>query len=249
MFNLMVVPDYLPDQFSLWYLLNTYLQKSYQKNISLVMPGSFKEVAEIQSKEPVSMIYINPFSADLYVRQQGYLPLVRPKNKFDEVMIVCSEDAPWQVIEDLKGEIRLALSHNEDANFVGLRLLEPAGLSKNELKIEYKDNFPTVASALVRNKADVGVIQVDVFNHFSPLTQQQLRTLVTSRMSNELSHVWLLHPDYAAEAEAIRNAIMDMATHPEIQDIYNGLGIPEGFELLDEEDLEFMIDVVDTLRE
>jgi len=87
MLSLMVVPDYLPDQFSTWYLLNNYLQKKSDQNISLLMPPSFDEVKAQQDKEKVSMLFVNPFAAGSYVREQGYLPLVKPKNKPDEIVI------------------------------------------------------------------------------------------------------------------------------------------------------------------
>ena len=48
MFKMMVVPDYMPDQFSAWYMLNTHLQKNLGLNIGLVMPESFAEVAQLQ---------------------------------------------------------------------------------------------------------------------------------------------------------------------------------------------------------
>ena len=48
MFKMMVVPDYMPDQFSAWYLLNTHLQKTADIHIGLVMPESFAEVAQLQ---------------------------------------------------------------------------------------------------------------------------------------------------------------------------------------------------------
>lgn len=247
MLNLMVVPDYLPDQFSTWYLLNNYLQKSCNQNIPLLMPESFQEVADIQAKEPVGMLYVNPFDAGQYVREQGYLPVVRPKNKFNEVVIVCADKAPLKAVEDLQGDVRLVLSHNQDANFIGMRLLEPAGLSEQQWKTEYKDNFLMVTSALIRDQADIGVIQADVFASFNALTQKQLRVLLKSKI-NELSHVWLIHPSLADQIDAIRAPLVDMINHDEVKTILNDLGLPEGFEALDDETMEFMIDVVDTLR-
>ena len=51
MFKMMVVPDYMPDQFSAWYLLNTHLQKTADIHIGLVMPESFAEVAGHEGPE------------------------------------------------------------------------------------------------------------------------------------------------------------------------------------------------------
>jgi hypothetical protein len=95
----------------------------------------------LQKAAPAAMIYANPFDAGHYVREQGYRALVRPREQFDEVVLVCPADAAYQRIEDLQAPLRLAVSHNEDANFIGQRLLEPAGLPENDVERQHKDNF------------------------------------------------------------------------------------------------------------
>ncbi|PIT52464.1 hypothetical protein BHC44_04335 [Snodgrassella alvi] len=247
MLSLMVVPDYLPDQFSTWYLLNNYLQKKSDQNISLLMPPSFDEVKTQQEKEKVSMLFVNPFSAGNYVREQGYLPLVKPKNKSDEIVIVTAADSDINDIEDLKGNVELALSNNEDANFIGLRLLEPANLSDDEITIKRKDNFLMVASGVIRHHAKVGIVQADVYESFNSVTKNQLKVLLKSRI-NEVSHVMLYHPDVAAKAEPLQEILCKMADDPDGANVVKALGFPEGFAELSKEDMEFMIDVVDTMR-
>ena len=247
MLSLMVVPDYLPDQFSTWYLLNNYLQKKSDQNISLLMPPSFDEVKAQQDKEKVSMLFVNPFAAGSYVREQGYLPLVKPKNKPDEIVIVTAADSDINAIEDLKGTVELALSNNEDANFIGLRLLEPANLNDDELVINRKDNFLMVASSVIRQQAKIGIIQANVYESFNSVTKDQLKVLLKSRI-NEVSHVMLYHQDAAALAEPLREILCKMADDPDGTNIVKALSYPEGFTDLSQEDMEFMIDVVDTLR-
>lgn len=247
MLSLMVVPDYLPDQFSTWYLLNNYLQKKSDQNISLIMPPSFDEVKAQQDKEKVSMLFVNPFAAGNYVREQGYLPLVKPKNQPDEIVIVTAADSEINAIEELKGTVELALSNNEDANFIGLRLLEPANLSDDELVINRKDNFLMVASSVIRQQAKIGIIQAEVYDSFNSVTKDQLKVLLKSRI-NEVSHVMLYHKDIADKAEPLREILCKMADDSDGATIVKALSFPEGFIGLSEEDMEFMIDVVDTLR-
>lgn len=247
MLSLMVVPDYLPDQFSTWYLLNNYLQKKSDQNISLIMPPSFDEVTAQQEKEKVSMLFVNPFAAGNYVREQGYLPLVKPKNKSDEIVIVAAADSDINAIEDLSDTVELALSNNEDANFIGLRLLEPANLSDDELVIKRKDNFLMVASGVIRHHAKVGIIQSDVYDSFNSVTKNQLKVLLKSRI-NEVEHVMLYHPDAVANAELIKDVLCKMAEDADGANIVKALNFPEGFTALSEEEMEFMIDVVDTMR-
>ncbi len=248
MFKMMVVPDYMPDQFSAWYLLNTHLQKTADIHIGLVMPESFAEVAQLQKATPAAMIYANPFDAGHYVREQGYRPLVRPREQFDEVVLVCPADAAYQRIEDLQAPLRLAISHNEDANFIGQRLLEPAGLPESDVERQHKDNFLMVASAVARGQADVGIVSVDVYAQLSDITRSRLKVLLQSRI-NEISHVWLYLPQWQAQADALQPVLTQLHTSDQGRQILTGLGMPAGFETLNEESMEFMIDLVDTLRD
>lgn len=247
MFKLMVVPDYMPDQFSVWYLLNTWLQKEADLNIHLSMPESFEQVAKFQQEAPASMVYVNPFDAGDYVREQGYLPMVRPHDKSDEVVLLCHVDAAYTRVEDISAPLKLALSHNQDANFIGQRLLEPAGLSAEEMVCEVKDNFLMVASAVARRQADLGIVSADVYEQFNDITLNRIKVLLKSRI-NEVSHVWLVHPDYVAQAQKLTPLLTGLTEHETGRGILKGLGLPKGFEVLDEETMEFMIDVVDTLR-
>lgn len=248
MFKMMVVPDYMPDQFSAWYVLNTHLQKESGMAIALQMPESFDQVVRLQQAHPVGMVYVNPFDAGAYVREQGYRALARPRNHPDEVVLVCGADKAWQCVEDLQAPMRLALSHNEDANFIGMRLLEPAGLPESGIERQHKDNFLMVTSAVARGQADVGIVSADVYAHLSDITRSRLTVLLQSRI-NEISHVWLYHPQWQVQADTLLPLLVGLSATESGRTILAALGMPEGFELLDEETMEFMIDLVDTLRD
>ncbi|MCB2038787.1 MAG: phosphate ABC transporter substrate-binding protein, partial [Ottowia sp.] len=60
-------------------------------------------------------------------------------------------------------------------------------------------------------------------------------------------HVLLTHPRMAAEAARLRDALLGLAGTPEGQPVLDELGIKGGFEAMNEEDAEFMIDLMDTL--
>ncbi|MDF7676426.1 PhnD/SsuA/transferrin family substrate-binding protein [Neisseriaceae bacterium ESL0693] len=247
MISLMVVPDYMPDQFSTWYMLNNYLQKKSGQNISIIMPSSFEEVDAQQKKEKVSLLYLNPFYAGTYVHDQGYLPLVRPKNKFDEVMIVTAATSPLESIEELSGDVTIALSLNEDTNYIGLRLLDSANLSDDQIITDKKDNFLMVASSVIRQSATIGVIQKDVFEKFNDITKNQLKVLLKSRI-REVSHVMVYDPSQISDVAPLKEALIGMYNDESGKSILKSLDFPEGFEELNEETMEFMIDIVDTMR-
>lgn len=246
MLSLMVVPNYMPEEFGAWYMLNTWLQGQSGLPINLVMPESFAAVAQHQQTKPSAMVYVNPFAAKTYVREQGYLPLVRP-NTTDEIVLICRADSEICRVEDLKEAFTLAVSANEDANYLALRLLEPAGVDEENIKFVQQDNYLAVALAVARGVADVGVVSARVAAHFSNITLSRVKIILNSRI-NEIHHVWLYQPQWREEADKLRPLLIELNQNPKGLALLSSLGIPEGFSMLEEEDLEFMIDVVDTLR-
>lgn len=247
MISLMVVPDYMPDQFSIWYMLNNYVQKNSGQSISILMPSSFDEVIEQQKKEKVSLLYVNPFDAATYVKDQGYLPFIRPKNKFDEVAIVTAIDSPINSIEELEGEVSIAVSHNEDTNIIGRSLLGSSNLKEEEVELVKKDNFLMVASTVIRHNATIGVIQNDVFEKFNDITKGQLKILLKSKI-NEISHVMLYKPDQVEEVSSLKDAFISMIEDETGKSILEGLGFNEGFEELSDDTMELMINIIDTMK-
>ena len=105
-----------------------------------------------------------------------------------------------------------------------------------------------VASAVARGQADVGIVSVDVYAQLSDITRSRLKVLLQSRI-NEISHVWLYLPQWQAQADALQPVLTQLHTSDQGRQILTGLGMPAGFETLDEESMEFMIDLVDTLRD
>lgn len=249
MLDLTIVPDYMPDQFTAWYMLNTYLQKELHEGITLRLPESFADLEEEERVHGMpAMIYVNPFGAERYVREHGYLPLVQPRNVSDEVVIIAPSESDYHKVEDLKAPLRLAISHNQDANFIGMRLLEPAGLDEAEVTLVEKDNSLMVASAVARGRADAGIMASASYQQMTDISLSQIRALLESKI-NDVRHVWLYRPDKEEEVAPLLPLLLNLTDNDEGQAIAKGLGLPEGFDPLDEEQLEFMIDLVDTLRD
>ena len=105
-----------------------------------------------------------------------------------------------------------------------------------------------VASAVARGQADVGIVSAEVYAHLSDITRSRLKVLLQSRIK-EISHVWLYLPQWQAEADALQPILTQLHTGEPGRQILASLGMPAGFEILDEESMAFMIDLVDTLRD
>ncbi len=249
-FNFMVAPDFPPHAFPGWYMLNTLLQRRSGIGLHLQMPADTREQAALLAADPPDLIYANPFDATALVREQGYRAFARPVGRADEMVIATRADSPLRVVEDLRPGARIAVTDNRDVRLIGLRLLEPADLADADLQWLHADSWPALARQLLAGDADAGFFLADAYHALSRLTRERLHVLVESRLC-DISHVLLAHPRIDADLPVLRTALLGVgsasANPAGDAAVLDALGLPQGFEAMDDEDVEFMIDLMDTL--
>ena len=70
--NVLIAPDFAPDRFAGWHMLNTLLQKRTGQAIHLLTPASAAEQAQLIADGKADVVYANPFDASVMVREQGF---------------------------------------------------------------------------------------------------------------------------------------------------------------------------------
>lgn len=250
MLNFMVSPDYLPQHFGAWYLLNSYLQQQTGQNIRLHMPGNTAEMHSLFAAGRVHLAYVNPFEAARLIRQEGYLPLLKPKDKYDEMVVVCHDSKPYINLEDVPSGCRIAFADNEEVHLIGMRLLEGFGLYEHNTQSLPQSSQAEVLSELFHDRADVGFLLVDMFNSLSEWGEAHFRPLIRSRI-RDIFHLLLLHPDAEAQCRSIGGAFLDMneKRNRSGQLVLQELGLPDGFVAVEREEVEFMMDLMETLKD
>ena len=245
-FNLFIAPDFAPERFAGWHMLNTVLQKKSGLALHLITPASAAEQAQLIADGKVDAVYANPFDAASMVRDNGYQAVARPLGKSDEMVIATAAGSPLNTVEDLRPGCRIALTDNKDVKLIGLRLLEPADLTEADVQWQMVDTYQAAARMAIKGEVDASFFLAEAFHSLSRLTTAQLKPLIESKLA-DITHVLLTHPRMAAEAARLRDALLGLAGTPEGQPVLDELGIKGGFEAMNEEDAEFMIDLMDTL--
>lgn len=247
MLNFLIAPDFPPKNFVGWHMFNTGLQRHIGRTVHLLTPADHIEQLEWLENKSVDLIYANPFDASILVREKGYLPLAIPVNRHNEVVIATYADSPLQHSDELQANCRIICTDNFDVRLIGLRLLESAGLSEQQINWVSAATFPIAARYLIAKEGDAAFFLASAYHSFGDTTKQQLRVLMESRL-DELSHVVLLHPNHVELQSTLQNAFVDMIHNPVNKFTLEDLGLDEGFRALTEEDVEFMIDLIDTLK-
>lgn len=241
--ELTVSPDFSPDHIAGWYVFNTWLQRRLGIRIHLELYDDFVTQRAAIAADKVDLIYANPYDAAMLVREKGFSAIAAPINRPDEAIIAVLAESEIEHVEDLKPGIRLAVTRDPDVNLIGMIMLEPADLNKDNTHTHQVESYVLVAKHLLTGKADVGFFLKDAFEDLSPVIRKRLKVLVTSQIS-DVRHALLVGPRCADLKEHLRQLLLAMPT--EGKSVLEVLGI-EGWEDQDQEATEFMIDLVDTL--
>lgn len=244
--NLLIAPDFAPERFAGWHMLNTLLQRKSGLAVHLLTPASAAEQAELIAADRADVVYANPFDAASMIREGGYQAIARPVGKADEMVIATGSASPLNAIEDLRAGCRIALTDNRDVKLIGLRLLEAADLSEADVQWQLVDTYQAAARLAIKGEVDASFFLAEAFHSLSRLTLTQLKPLIESRLA-DITHVLLMHPRAAAEAAALSGALLGLTGSSDGQPVLDELGMPRGFEAMSAEDAEFMVDLMDTL--
>ncbi|MFA6467554.1 MAG: phosphate/phosphite/phosphonate ABC transporter substrate-binding protein [Bacteroidota bacterium] len=242
-----VSPDFSPLHISDWFLVNTWLQRNTGESIHLELFDDFTSQRKVIEEKKVDLIYSNPYDAAMLVRKYGFQAVARPKDLTDEAIIVVSAASPIKKIEDLKPQTRIATTDDPNVHMMAMILIEPADLNKSNTVITPCESYMRVAQDLIGGTADVGFFLKSTFDDLSDIVKNQLRPLITSQIYL-VHHALLVGNTMIPLKEKLQQALLKMVTDPDGKHALEALGF-SGWELLEQEDVEFMIDLMDTLVE
>ncbi|OOR87091.1 phosphate/phosphite/phosphonate ABC transporter substrate-binding protein [Moraxella bovis] len=243
--NFLIAPDFSPERFAGWHMFNTLLQKRSGQALHLITPASHAEQENSVAKDDVKIIYANPFDAAKLIREDGYRTVARPVGKSDEMAIISSAGGNIKTLDDLKAGAKIAMADNRDVKLIGLRLLEAVDLTEDDVEFVITETYQAAAKQVVKGEADAAFFIAEIYHSLSKLTKSQLNVLIESNIAT-ISHV-ILVKDGFAEADDVAKVILSLKDDADGQAVLSELGMPDGFEPMDEEDAEFMIDLMETL--
>lgn len=245
-FQFTVSPDFTPDHLSGWYIFNTWLQKQTGIAMHLEMYNDFQGQREAIQADKVDLIYANPFDAAMLVREKGFLPLVKAEGAADEALIVVNAANAINDAADLEPGTRVAYTEDPDVRLMGMIMLEPGDLDNENIVPVLADNYVLVAKHLIKGEADVGIFLAEAYDDLSAMVKNQLKVLVRSQIS-VIHHALMIGPRLQEKRQEIQRLLVEMAGDEKGAGVLQSLGF-KAWQKVDDEEMEFMIDLMDTLN-
>ncbi len=241
-----VSPDFSPDYLAGWFIFNTWMQRVSGLRFHLELMDHFSDLHRAIDADRIDLIYANPYDAATLVREKGFVALVKPRDGADEAVVAVAGDSPYHRVEDLEPGSRIATTEDPDVHLMGMMLLEPAGLNQENVTCHQCDSYVLVAKRLFRGESDAGIFLDRAFDELSRPVRERLRVLVRSDIQ-VIHHYLMAGPRLADHVASLREALTAMGNDAKTTEILKGLGISR-WEAVEEEEVEFMIDLMDTLR-
>lgn len=244
-FMFTVSPDFTPDHLSGWYIFNTYLQRQTGHAIHLEIYSTFQKYWLALEKDKVDLVYANPYAASMLVREKGFLPLVKAKDISDETIVAVSAESLISHITEFHAGTQIASTVAPGVHLMGMMMLEASNLDASNTDIMTEDSFVLVAKQLLNGNADVGFFLAEAYDDLSNMLKRQLKVIVRSQI-DVVHHSLMVGPKLLENRDKLRQVLLEMNKHPKGQGVLNSLGF-EQWQIVDDEEMEFMIDLMDTL--
>ena len=239
-FSFTVSPDFNAKYLPGWFVVNTWLQRQLGEGIHLETFDDFDSLHAALRDDSIDLIYANPFDAARLVRDHGFLAVARPHQRPDEAVVAVRADSMVKAVEDLLPGTRIATTDNPDVHMMCMIMIEPADLDASNVFQQQRPSYVLVAKSLLTGEADVGL-----FDELSATVRNDLRVLVRSQIQ-VVSHVLLVHPRIANRIAPLRQCLLSMADDMRGRAALDDVGIRR-WESVEQEDVEFMIDLMTAL--
>ena len=244
-FMFTVSPDFTPDHLSGWYIFNTWLQKQSNTAIHLEMYNDFNSQREAIQNDTIDLIYANPFDAAMLVREKGFQPLVKAEGESDEALLAVNAENTVEDVAHLAEGIKVSFTEDPDVHMMGMIMLEPGDLDASNITPVLANSYVLVAKHLLKGDADVGIFLAEAYDDLSNMIQKQLKILVRSQIS-VIHHSLMIGPKLIDKRDEIQKILVEMNADEKGTGVLASLGF-NAWEKVDDDEMEFMIDLMDTL--
>ena len=245
-----LAPDVHPDFIPGWHFFLGFLHRKLNIATKMLDFIDFEAQRHALERDEIDMIFASAFETSFLVKDKGFLPLVKPDEMVSEMMVVCLHDSPLTHIESIGAGVRVAYADNPELKQLGLILLEPAGLSAADVVFHTRQNHILAVKQLLLGEADVAFLPTEIFDTLSTPIRNQLKALVSTLKDDVdgLSHILLLSPGFQAYQQQLIELLDNMREQASDRQLLKDMGLKGWHKIEDMDEIEYLIDLVDTLQ-
>jgi phosphonate transport system substrate-binding protein len=209
-----------------WFFLNTYLQRQLGCGMHFEPKDNFIKEREDVLAGGYHIVYANPFSAGVFHRQLGFIPVARPIGVFDEAVLVRNANQAMPT----KRPVKIASATDKlIIHQLGLSLLAAQGIAIADCEFEFVGTHVKAAHAVIQGKADLGFIFNETWDGMSQSSKESL-SVVSQTESKQAFHCFCISAELSDKRNQLQAILCGMKDDPKGQKILVDMQFPAGFE-------------------
>ena len=210
-----------------WTLLNTHVQQRLGCRIRFEPHDDLLAERAHVLENDHHLVYANPFSAVVFARQMGFIPVARPAGVFDGSYLVAlagTTAIPAQpVIASATDQL---IVHS-----LGLSLLPTIGLDSGPdasgVRFQFTGNHLGAVKAVLDQRAHLAFVYSETWEGLSTATTSQLQVLARTE-GGEAFHMFMVGAEFLPRAVEVREVLLTLDSHHIGQEVLTELGFTDG---------------------
>lgn len=217
--TLMICPHDTAKNPDRWFRFVQYLNHHFALGVHLEISVDFKDFH--QNLKAADLVYANPADTIHLIEEQGFSPLVRPTNLYDEVVFIADRDTANPSLESLQGA-SVATVKSMLPTKVALKMLKERGVSIATLLD--KPSWLSVFNSVSKHEAPFGIVYKDTYDELSEKTKAMVNAFVTSN-ERVIFHSINISPNAIAHKSDIDRIFLDMSADATGKEVLQELSI------------------------
>lgn len=235
-----VVSQQNSQQLTGWYYLNTLLQRTLGRTVSLSVEDFEDGAAAGRARAHApALVFARPFDACALMQQHGYLPVVRPQDDCDEVSLIVRHDDARATLTDFAGAQVVTALERSFVFVLGRFFCDECGLDSAGLPRRFAGSEIAALKMLLSGQAELLFMSSRGHERLSALARAGTRVLERSE-TRVASHLLLLHPSCQALVQPLREALTGLAQHDKGRQALQDLGM-NGWDVPAPEEVEMLL--------
>lgn len=186
-----------------WYLFNTYLQRRMEKAIH------FDQYQDVLNDSNIDILFAKPFEACAMIKRHNFIPIMRPTDEADEVVILTRVDDERE-LKDFKGASVVTASEDSFVYILGRFLCDENDIDSTEFDFTFSGNEIKSLQMLIRGKADLLFMLKKTYEGLSSFSKKNVRKLDESA-TDFAFHLLAIAPNLAEEGKKLHTILGEMA--------------------------------------
>ncbi len=231
-----------------WALLNTHLQQRLGCRIRFEPHDDLLAERARVLEGDHHVVYANPFSAVVFARQMGFIPVARPVGVFDGTYLVAlagTTALPAQpVIASATDQLIVHSLGLSLLPAIGVDIDPDAGPDARGVRFQFTGNHLSAVKAVLDQRAHLAFVYSETWEGLSTATTSQLQVLARTN-GGEAFHMFMVGAEFLPRAAEVREVLLTLDSHHIGQEVLTELGFTQGLVPVTQAELDRLATLVE----